>query len=265
MLLVVALVQVGCAAAQAEDPGELARQLRSFEYGAEYLTESPNTEFTAVDFVDLPRNLKSGMYNRLAFILEWSAHPQTRGKWDAAGRMTIRVAVASGKQQDDLVEYTWDHLGQRLRTVSSRDALRLDIDLDELTSNGELDEYGPTAEGRVRGLLAQTLRLDGESVLDGSAYHVDIPWPASVADGTRFSTNPEQSIQAMSTYGWYRRVDFAVHNRVLSAMFYLKPGQLMGPSDGSEWFDDAFRAKVLAQAKGNKEPGRVEPSGDNSP
>ncbi len=234
---------------------------RSFEYGGTYLADAPRTAFVDVDFNDLPRDLRSEMYNVLAAIIQQDARPQDPGKGCEPDRMTVRVFAAQDRKEDDLVEYTWVDKGQEIRVVASRDAARLDLDMDEAERNPELAGFGQERTERVKGLVESIVRLGGEAFsLSREPFEVQVPWPAALVDGLRFSTDAEQSIQAMDAVYWFKRIDFSVHHGTLSIMFYLKPGQLAGPQDGSKWFPDDFRALVLQRAcELGKAPAESEP------
>jgi len=223
---------------------------RSYEYGAKFLREAADTPYIEVDFEDLPKVIMGQMANHLTPVQQKDARPQQPGAWDKPGRMSVRVFASDTKELDDLVEYRWMHMGQNLRVVASRNAARLDLDLDEVDQNPELRQLGSTQLQRVRALVEGTVRLHGEAWSDElPAFDVEIPWPDALSDGMRFSTNPEQSIQAMDGLRWFTRVDFFVHDAVLSVMFYFKLGQRAGPEDGSKWFDDNFRAQVRERAR----------------
>jgi len=227
----------------------IEERFRSFEYGDTYLRERADSRFVAIEFEGLPTPTKSEMYSMLAAVLQRDALPQRPGNWSKPGRMTVRVSAAAERPFDDLVEYQWEHLGQTIRAVGSRNALRLDIDLVEADQNTELREFGRTRLQQVRGLVESMLRLRGKSFeLDPQPFEIQIPWPDTLNDGLRFSTNPDKSIMAMDSARWYERVDFLVHDQTLSIRFYFKPGQLTGPQDGSIWFDDDFRALVQTKA-----------------
>jgi len=227
----------------------IEKRFRSFEYGDAYLRSSTGAAFVSVDFENLPTGIKSQMYNRLAGVLQRDARPQTGSSWAKPGRMTVRAFAAGQSSSDDLIEYQWLHLGQTLRAVASRNALRLDIDLDEVDRNMELREFGTTRLQHVRGLVESMLRLRGKSFeLDPQPFEIQIPWPDTLNDGLRFSTNPDKSIMEMDAARWYERVDFLVHAQTLSIRFYFKPGQLTAPQDGSIWFDNDFRALVQTKA-----------------
>jgi len=206
------------------------------------------------------------MYNRLGMILTWDAHPQVQGKWDQAGRMAIRVSASSSVEHDDLVEYSWPHMGQGITVTAGRNALELAIDLESAEKNPELARFGKSTIDRVRGLLENTVRMQGETLsLEREPFELHVPWPDVLADGARFSTAPDRPINRMDSVHWYERVDFSVRGRQLAVMFYFKPGQLMQPQDGSRWFDDAFRAKVLAREGATDEADAGESQVEESP
>lgn len=238
-----------------EKRAAIAVHFRSFEYGQTFLKQPKDVAFVTVSFDDLPKTIKGPMYSRLGFILEWDAHPQTRGRPLEAGRMLIRAFAVTNKEQHDLVEYSWLYMGQNLRVVVSINAMRLDIDLRELADNPELSEFGRTRVRRAIGLVENIVRMRGETFsLDPQPFEVHIPWPDVLTDGTRFSTSPNRNISSMNSVFWFHRIDFSVHDQTLSVMFYFKPGQLVGPQDGSKWFPNEFRALVHEKARDQGKP-----------
>lgn len=237
-------------------------RFRSIEYGTTFLKDVESNSLIALQFDDLPKAIKSQLYNRLAAVVLRDAHPQRKGRSLQPGRMTVRVFAALNHDQDDLVEYRWSYMGQYVRAVASRNALRLEFDLDELGDNPAMHGFGWTEIERVSGFVHRLLRMQDNAMrFERPDYSLDIPWPEELKDGVQFSTNPEHSINAMDGKRWFERVDICVRQRMLSMLFYFKSGRLMFPRDGSHWFPDDFRAEVLQRARElGKRP--VEPDHD---
>ena len=163
--------------------------------------------------------------------------------------MEVHVFAAQDDRSDDLVDYRWMHMGQHLRVVGSRNAVRLDIDLNEVDRNSELREFGKTQIQRIQGLVENTIRLSGKTfALDPQPFEIQIPWPEALHDGMQFSTNEKRSIISMDSVRWFERVDFFVRDGTLSIFCYFKPGKLVGAQNGSKWFPEDFRRLILNKA-----------------
>jgi hypothetical protein len=225
------------------------QKYKALEKGKELIRQCGNDEFLSLDFASIPRRIKAQMYSYLAFSLTWDGHPQARDQVEKCENTVFRVYAASSPNEDDLVEYRWRFMNQGIRAIASLNAFRLDIDLDELSSNASLDQFGQTRLGRAKGLVSRLLKLEGQDRYRED-FKINIPWPATLGNGVAFCTNPDQSIIVLMR--WHRRLDFYVENGVLSILIYKKIPQLAFWQDGSKWFKDDFRALVHSKAKSGK-------------
>ncbi|MBU0718344.1 MAG: hypothetical protein KJ749_08855 [Planctomycetes bacterium] len=228
---------------------------KTLEYGKSVVKTPPRGSFVDFTFEELPKDLKAQMYSYVAFSIQWEAHPQRRGRALEGGEFRVRVFAAYDKSQDDLIEYTWTRFGQNLRIVAGINAMRLDIDLDEVRANPELDDCGRTLLARTQGLVSRVIRLSGRDI-HKQQFEVKLPWPNTLANGVAFSSAPDRPLNSVTP--WHERVDVFVEDGTLSILLYKLIQQLGAYRVGSQWFSDDFRELVHRKAE---EQGRVPASG----
>jgi len=223
---------------------------RSVAYARKLVKDVDNGAFINISFDELSPSMVQRMNFRMANYFNKRAHPHSQGdgKLPIDG-LRVRVYAASDKSEDDLVEYRWPFRGLDLRIVTSVNALRLEINLNQVAKDQEMDGYGSEEIDRVKGLVESLVRLKGTTyTLDRVAYELKIPWPGALSDGVTFCSNPAQDLRGMDNYFWFKRVDGFVDGRILSLQFYTKAGQRMTYTDGSKWFSDAIRGLIKRKA-----------------
>jgi len=234
-----------------DSPRQSARGLfRSLAYARTLVKDADSGAFVDISFNELSPNMVQRMNFRMANLFSERAHPHSQrdGKLPIDD-LRVRVHAANDRSEDDLIEYRWPFRGLELRVVSSANALRLQIDLNQVAKDQDLDEYGYEEMDRVKGLVTSLVRLKGTTyTLDRVAYELKIPWPRALTDGVTFCSNAAQDLRGMDNYFWFKRVDGFVDGRILSLQFYTKPGQRMTYMDGSKWFSDAFRSLIKRES-----------------
>ncbi|MBU0718092.1 MAG: hypothetical protein KJ749_07580 [Planctomycetes bacterium] len=252
---IIAIIMVGTTRAEESEEqvqGKVAQD-RQLDIGKSMVRDRPASDFVDVTFELLPKDVKSQMYTWLEFTMQREVDPQRRASALEAGDFRVRVFAAYEKPQHDLVEYRWKRFGQDLRLVASRNAMYLDIDLDELERDSELHEHGDELVDRARALVSKIIQLSGEDpAYDRRPFEIDLRWPDELTEGTEFSSNDEQSI--MHLQGWYQRVDAYVKDGVLHILLYKKAPTAGGYFNATKWFPDDFRELVHRKAA---EQGRV--------
>ncbi|NOT01701.1 MAG: hypothetical protein HOP29_13850 [Phycisphaerales bacterium] len=216
--------------------------------------EKPTEMLVEWEFGDLSEVLRELLWPFSNWIFHDSVCPHSsRYPVQIRDDVALRVRLfAAGENSDcDIAEYQWLANGRRLRVVSSRNAVRVDFDLDQVVECAW--SHGPACVQATRKWVERTLKLEGEYRGTGDSvikYRVELPWPEKLDDGVWFSSAPDRDIYRLPGMPrWYERVDAYVENGVLSILIYKKIGQLMGYQDGSKWFPDDFRAKVLQRAR----------------
>jgi hypothetical protein len=180
------------------------------------LKDQPDFRFSITDYGKLPPAIRSQTENYLAFYLTPEARPQKDHQF------TTRTFAATEQSQNDLVEYRWTFAGVPLRAVQSLNALKIDI---------PLSGHANTEE--VKALLASIVKIKGADI-EGNQYEVHLRWPGTLADGVKFSSNPNADILFLQN--WHEHVDAFVAGDHLSILIYKKISQLAGYQDGSKWF-----------------------------
>jgi len=180
------------------------------------LKDQPDFRFSITDYAKLSPAIRSQIENYLAFYLTPEAQPQKDPQF------TTRTFAATEQSQNDLVECRWTFAGLPLRAVQSLNAMKIDIPLSGHASTEE-----------VKALLASIVKLKGTDI-EGKEYEVHLPWPGTLTDGVKFSSNPNADIRFLPN--WHERVDAFVDGDHLSILIYKKIPQLMGYQDGSKWF-----------------------------
>lgn len=222
------------------------------------IKEVPSEYLITVDYEVLPQDVRSRMWADITTVFREGACPWRPGQYSKdvpAGELGIRTFAAMGPAQPDLVEYLWQVRGQPLRVLADRNVMRLVIDINELARNRELDAYGRSLVERVKGLISEVLRCEGDGAY-GERYALQLPWPPELKEGVAFSSNPERKPWSLDHAKWYERVDGIVFKSNLSLIIYRKPGSLMQFQDASKWFPDEFRAYVHQKAR---EQGKLPP------
>ncbi len=192
-------------------------QADSIQFGQDILLkDQPDFRFSSIGYGQLSRPIRSQADNYLAFYLTPEAHPQKDPQF------TVRTFAATEQAQNDLVEYRWTFAGIPLRAVQSWNAMKVDIPLSGHASSEE-----------VKALLASIVKLKGADI-EGKEYEVRLHWPDTLADGVKFSSNPNADIRFLPN--WHERIDAFVEGNHLSILIYKKIPQLMGYQDGSKWF-----------------------------
>ena len=205
-------------------PATCMAQLRSMDKSPENLQaglalvgDQRDDQFVPVEYASLPPAIRAQAENHLAMYLTPEAQPQH----DPA--FQTRTFSASAEGQSDLVEYRWAFHGMPLRAVQSLNAFKVEIPLG-----------GRTRADEVKALVSSVVRLKGTDFA-GKEYEVQLRWPGAVADGARFSSNPEAD--RLRLLAWHERVDALVEGGRLGVVIYKKIPQLIGYQDGSQWFE----------------------------
>jgi hypothetical protein len=205
-------------------PATCMAQLRSMEKSPEDMQtglalvgDQREDLFVPVEYASLSPAIRAQTENYLAMYLTPEAQPQR----DPAFQTRTYSAASPG--QSDLVEFRWAFNGMALRAVQSLNALKVEIPLG-----------GRTRVDEVKALVNSVVKLKGTD-LDGRDYDARLRWPNAVADGARFSSNPDANLFHMNA--WHERVDALVEGGRLSVLIYKKIPQLMGYQDGSQWFE----------------------------
>lgn len=180
------------------------------------LKDQPDSRFKSIDYAKLSSAIRSQTENYLAFYLTPEGQPQK----DA--HLAVRTFAATERSQNDLVEYRWTVAGVQLRAVQSWNAMKVDIPLSTHASREQ-----------VKALVASIVKLKGTDI-EGNEYEVPLQWPDKLADGAKFSSNPNADIRFLPN--WHARIDAFVQGNHLSILIYKKIPQLMGYQDGSKWF-----------------------------
>lgn len=224
----------------------------SLDFGKTFLKDRPQSEFVSWSFAKLPEAIKDSV-RTLEWVLQDTTCPPTRKypvhpiELKAGFELGVKVYAAKTNQENDLVEYRWLAGGRPIRVVVSLNAIKIDLELDQLAECGDGDR-GLACVNAARAWAGDVIKLNGEQPTVGGSIHyrVMLPWPDKLVDGIWFSSSPDQNIMRLRGWPrWDQRVDAFVENGTLSVLIYRKIGQLMGYQDGSEWFDDAFRRSVL--------------------
>jgi hypothetical protein len=189
----------------------------SLQTGLALVGDQRDELFVPVEYASLSPAIRSQVENYLAMYLTPEAQPQN----DPA--FQTRTYSAAGEGQSDLVEFRWAYGGMALRAVQSLNALKVEIPLG-----------GRTRVDEVKALVNSVVKLKGTD-LDGRDYDAQLRWPNAVADGARFSSNPDANLVHMNA--WHERVDALVEGDRLGVLIYKKIPQLMGYQDGSQWFE----------------------------
>lgn len=226
----------------------------SLDFGKTLLKDQANLRFMEIPFADIPPRLKSLIDNVLWRVLRKDVHPCKPSQYPiklAEGvELRVRVFVAIDDNQNGLIEYRWTHDGRPIRVVCSRNATKIDFDLECLAPCE--GTRGASCVAAAREWVEDVLKLEGKypSLKTPIEYQVSLPWPEELSEGVAFSSAAEQSI--MRLYGiprYFDRVDAFIENGALSILLYRNVGQLPGYQDGSKWFADEFRAEVLERAR----------------
>jgi hypothetical protein len=188
------------------------------------LKDQPDFRFSGANYDKLSPAIRSQAENYLAFYLTPEAQPQKDPQF------AVRTFAATEQTQNDLVEYRWTFAGVPLRAVQSWNAMKVDI---PLSGHASIEE--------AKALLASIVKLKGVDV-EGNAYEVHPHWPDTLADGVKFSSNPNADIRSLPS--WHERVDAFVEGNHLNILIYKKIPQLMGYQDGSKWFQKYPPAKT---------------------
>ena len=189
----------------------------TIEFGRDVLLkDQPGFRFTSNDDSRLSRDIRSQAENYLAFYLTPEAQPQKDPQF------AVRTFAASEQNQNDLVEYRWTFAGIPLRAVQSWNAMKVDIPLS-----------GHATIQDAKAQLASIVKLKGADI-EGNEYDVHLHWPDTLADGAKFSSNPNADLRFLPN--WHERVDAFVDGDHLSILIYKKIPQLLGYQDGSKWF-----------------------------
>lgn len=233
----------------AQDNAERTRRFEApyckLDFGRSLVKIPDSRHLVDGDYSALPKPVQSGLYDTIVASFR-EAKPFVQFKFDSPPNATVRIYAAFAKDQDDIVELSWKYHGQNLRLTSSINAMRLDIDLDEVGRNSQLDQFGLQRLDRVRGLVAAIVSLQGRKAY-GEDYQIELPWPDTLEEGVTFCFNPNQSIRTLMR--WYQRIDAFVHDGVLSILVYKHIPQMMTYKDGSKWFPDDFRAMIHERAR----------------
>jgi hypothetical protein len=225
----------------------------SLAFGRTWLRDQASDEFTDWSFARLPDDVKSTIHSLFAFVFYPAADPHKHWplfetKDDLV--LVVRLMPAATATENDLVEYHWDYEDRPIRAVVSRNAMKIDFDLEFVRDcQGTV---GASCVNEVRGWVEEVLKLEGEypSLKQPVPYQVHLPWPDELTDGIAFSSAPEQNIMRLPGIPrYFDRVDAFVENGTLSILIYRKVGQLMGYQDGSQWFPEDFRAAVLERSR----------------
>lgn len=219
---------------------------KSVDYGREQIHDVSAVQLIDVEYRKLPRRVLGPMYTWCEAVFKPAVNPHTLGRPLEPGRMAVRAYAAYGAAQDDLIEYRWRHEGQNLRVLASRNAMRLEIDMDELARDSRLAHFEERDVNRLRQWLGEVLRLEGKDVWD-SEYRIEFTWPEALLDSTVFSSNPDQDLNRLTR--WHQRVDIFVVGRTMNLLIYKKPDQLLHFQDGSTWFTEDFRRLVHERSR----------------
>lgn len=222
---------------------------RSLTSARKLIDVSLEEELVHLAYSELPRPVRSRVYSSLGFILQEEARPfgtMTAALADSGNYPKVRVCAAQWALRSDLLEMRWRFGNQKIRALHRGNVVRLDLDLDEIMRNRDLDRFGCKEIDRVKGLIASMVRLKGRThTVDPVPFQLRIPWPEELTDGVQFSSNPDQDLNGMDVYFWFKRVDAFVDGRKLSLQCYFKPGQRPFFEGHSQWFDACFRDIVL--------------------
>jgi hypothetical protein len=225
----------------------------SVSYGRSLLGNAAFDRFVEVKFADLPEVIQSEMQTYFSCMLREGVQPSYPGwpmKLKPGVDLHVRVATACLATENDLVEYQWSSDGRPHRVISSRNAIRIDFDLNAITQCSHAMERACVLEASR--WVDESLKFrDSFKILSRKIdYNVVLPWPDEFVDGMEFSSAPDRDIRTLpGTYHWYERVDAFVDHSVLSLLAYKKDGQVIGYQDGSKWFPDDFRAVVLERMR----------------
>lgn len=255
----IVIVQLFLSAGMAQDSLRPAAapglDVKSTELARSRIREPSTEAFVDIEYRDLPKQVRGAVYSRLELVLQPTAKPYSPSQPLEPGTMKIRVYATTSPEQDDLIECSWQFLGQSIRALLGIDMLRIDINMTEVGARGSLDVFGNEPLARLKSLVSALIKFDGID-LNQRAYHVDFPWPSSLVDGTVICTNSDQDLTRMDYYQWYNRVDAFVAGHTFSLLFNMKPGQIIGFRDGAKMFLDDFRAQVHQKAR---EQGKLPP------
>ena len=227
----------------------------------ELLPVPPEAMFVDIQHSDLPQSRDKGLFRgglagALRERLQWTANPHVDRLSTSDVRAAVRVFAAWKPGEADIIEYRWKYKGQTIRFLMAVNAVRFDIDLDELDTNPQFSEHGPSRVDRARVFVNEVFRLKGDipawsidrnAISPPTTFEVVLPWPERLEDGVAFSSNPDMN--AIVVTHWWYRVDAFVTGDTLSLMSYGKSPVTMGFVDGSKWFPDEFRAFVHEKAR----------------
>lgn len=137
----------------------------------------------------------------------------------------------------DILRHEYNAVGKQLVVDETANVILITVD----EQSGKADAINQTA-----GLL---LKMSGTMVgknLQDAPYQWAFQFPASIGEGTRFSTNPSES--PMRMWSWAMRLDGGIYQHRLYFLAFKQreqsSGKVISP-DGQHWFDgkawDAFR------------------------
>lgn len=221
--------------------------------GLTKVREQPEQRFVPATLAELPATIQSHLnYGALelfsADILPFGYVPDlyTPVPPARASDAKVRVFAASDKNENDLVEVTWQHRGIPLRWVQ-----RINISVVEFPLEPFQSESAGKACQKVREFLGEVIRLRGESDYNKlRPYEIQLPWPESLTDGMEFTSNPHKDFQSLSR--WQDRVDVVIEQGRLKLITYHLNSRAMYFLDGSEFFPEDFRKIILERMRAEK-------------
>lgn len=138
----------------------------------------------------------------------------------------------------DVIRHEYDAVGKHLVVEETVNFILVTVEppLDALST---IDERAKQDEiGKIAALV---LRMSGTKVatnLQEAPYHWAFRFPATIHEGTTFSTNPEQSPQRM--WSWASRLDGGIYGGRLYFLCFKKGESTSGRMftlDAQHWFD----------------------------